>query len=102
MINAIFYPIFIHSNGTSNMTGQSIVCVWLAFMVLGVFLLVGSFIYAIIKVKQRHYYGHLTWNNIKDVWSGTVCCFVGLVCVIVPIVLVLFVLLTYYIEQILF
>jgi len=102
MINAIFYPIFIHSNGTSNITGQDTLCVWLSFMVIGVFLLIGSFIYAIIEVKQEHYYGHLTWNDIKDVWSNTECYFIGLVCVIAPIVLVLFVLLTYYIEQILF
>ena len=101
MINAIFYPIFIHSNGTSNMTGQDFACVLLAFMVLGVFMLIGSFIYAIIKAKQISY-GRLTWSDITYSWRDTFCYIIGWTLVILPIVFMFLVFLIYYIEQILF
>lgn len=101
MINAIFYPIFIHRNGTSNMTGQDFVCFLLALMVLGVFMLIGSFIYAIIKAKQISY-GHLTWSDIKYMWCDTFCYITGLVCIILPIIFMFLAFLIYYIEQILF
>ncbi len=100
-MNAIFYPIFIRSNGTSNMTGQDFFCLLLAFMVLGIFMLIGSFIYSIIRAIQTSY-GRLTWSNITYIWRDTFCYIVGWVCVILPIVFMLFVFLIYYIEQILF
>ena len=101
MMNAIFYPIFIRSNGTSNMTGQDFVCFLLALMVLGVFMLIGSFIYAMIEAKQISY-GRLTWSDIKYIWSDTFCYVMGWTLVILPIVFMFLTFLIYYIKQILF
>lgn len=97
MINAIVYPIFIHSNGKSNITGQDFFCFLLALMVLGVFMLIGSFIYSIIRAIQTSY-GRLTWDNIKYIWCDTFCYVVGLTCVISPIVIIFFIFLIYYIK----
>lgn len=100
MINAIFYPIFIRSNGTSDMTGQDFFCFLLALMVLGVFMLIGSFIYAIVDAKKI--FGRITWGNIQYMWCDTFCYVIGWTCVILPIVIMFFIFLIYYIKQILF
>ena len=63
-MNAIVYPIFIHSNGTSNMDGQDFVCFLLAFMVLGVFMLIGSLIYSMVRAITSTYWG-FNWHDIK-------------------------------------
>lgn len=101
MMNAIFYPIFIHSNGTSNMTGQDFFCFLLALMVLGVFMLIGSFIYAIVVAKRTSYIC-LTWSDITYRWRDTFCYIGGWICIILPIIIMLFGFLIYYIKQILF
>ena len=101
MINAIFYPIFIHSNGTSNMDGQGFLCFLLALMVFGVFILVGSLIYSIIRAIQTSY-GRLTWSDITYRWCDTFCYIAGWICIILPIVFMFLIFLIYYFEQILF
>jgi hypothetical protein len=101
MINAIFYPIFIRSNGTSNMTGQDFVCFLLALMVLGVFMLIGSLIYSMIKAKTSTYWG-FNWHDIKTLWCDTFCYIIGWICIILPIIFMFLVFLIHYIKQILF
>lgn len=100
MINAIFYPIFIRSNGTSDTTGQDFFCFLLALMVLGIFMLIGSFIYAIVDAKKI--FGRITWGNIQYMWCDTFCYVIGWTYVISPIVIMFFIFLIYYIKQILF
>ena len=101
MINAIFYPIFIRSNGTSNMDSQDFVCFLLALMVLGVFMLIGSLIYSMFRAKISTYWG-FNWHDIKTLWSDNFCYIAGWTCVILPIILMFFAFLICYIEQILF
>jgi hypothetical protein len=101
MINAIFYPIFIRSNGTGNMDGQGFVCFLLALMVLGVFMLIGSLIYSMVRAITSTYWG-FNWHDIKTLWSDTFCYLAGWICVIFPIILMFFVFLIYYFKQILF
>lgn len=100
-MNAIFYPIFIRSNGTSNMTGQDFFCFLLALMFSGVFMLIGSLIFSIIKAIQTSY-GRLTWGDITYIWRDTFCYIAGWICIISPIAFMLLGFLIYYIKQILF
>lgn len=99
MINAIFYPIFIHSNGTSNLTGQDFFCFLLALMVLGVFMLIGSLIYSMVRAKISTGFN---WHDIKTLWHDTFCYIGGWICVILSIVIMFFIFLIYYFKQILF
>jgi hypothetical protein len=101
MINAIFYPIFIRSNGTSEMSGQDFACFLLALFVLGIFMLIGSLIYSMVRAITSTYWG-FNWHDIKTIWSDTFCYIVGWICVISPIIFMLFVFLICYIKQILF
>lgn len=101
MINAIFYPIFIRSNSTSDMSGQDFVCFLLALIVLGVFMLIGSLIYSMVRAITSAYWG-FNWHDIKTLWSDTFCYLAGWICIILPIIFMFFVFLIYYFKQILF
>lgn len=100
MINAIIYPIFIHSNDTSNVTNEGFLCITLAFIVLGILLCIGSLIYSIFRAKISHFYD-FNWEDIKTICSKTICFQFGLFFIIIPTLLILLVLIACYIYQIL-
>jgi hypothetical protein len=99
-MNAIFHPIFIYNNGTSNVTNEGILSVMLAFIVLGVLLCIGSLIYSMLKAKISNYWG-FNWEDIRTIWSNNICYLFGLVLIIIPTLAILFALISYYIYQIL-
>ena len=84
-----------------DIDGQDFWCFLLALMVFGVFILIGSLIYSIIRAIQTSY-GRLTWSDITYRWRDTFCYIAGWICVILPVFLIFFAFLICYIKQTLF
>lgn len=90
MINAIIYPILIHSNDTSNITNEGFLSIMLAFIVLGILLCIGSLIYSIVRAKISTYWG-FNWEDIRTICSETICFSFGLLLIIIPTLCILLV-----------
>lgn len=98
-MNAIIYPIFTHSNDTSNITNEGFLSVMLAFITLGILLCIGSLIYSIFKAKISIYWD-FNWVHIRAICRETICFYLGLFFIFLPTLLILLVLITCYIYQI--